>query len=93
MCCSVVILFACVVLLLCDNRDLQGCCVVWCGSAGNNKVVRWWCGVVVSKVINKVWIILLVWIILWIGLWIGWEMRKRLRGLYPMRNSHFSMRF
>ena len=38
--------------------------------AGNNKVVRW-CGggVVTCKVINRVWIILLVWIILWIGLW------------------------
>lgn len=38
---------------------------MWCGSVGNNKVVRW-CGdgVVVCMVVNRVWIILLVWIIL-----------------------------
>ena len=30
-CCSVVILFACCCVVLCDNRDLQGCCVVSCG--------------------------------------------------------------
>ena len=66
-CCSVVVLFACCCVVLCDNRDLQGCCVVWCGSVGNNKVV-WSCGggVVVSKVINRVWIDLLVWMVLWI---------------------------
>ena len=41
---------------------------------------------VVSKVINRVLIVLLVWMVLWIELWIGWEMRKRLRGLYPNQN-------
>lgn len=49
--------------------------VVSCGGAGNNKVVRW-CGdgVVTCKVINRVWIILLVWIILWIRCgWLGSE--------------------
>ena len=55
--------------------------------AGNNKVVGW-CGggVVTCKVINRVWIILLVWIILWMELWMVGKMRKRLRGLYPNQN-------
>ena len=41
-----------------------------CSSVGNNKVVRW-CGggVVTCKVINRVWIILLVWMVLWMELW------------------------
>ena len=37
----------------------------------NNSVSRCSSVSVVSKVINKVWIILLVWMVLWIGLWIG----------------------
>ena len=39
---------------------------MWCGSAGNNKDERCGVSVVACKVINKMWIILLVWIILWI---------------------------
>ena len=54
-CCSVVVLFVCVVLLcvLFEPFKVVGVVVVWC--AGNNKVVRWcggggvcrvvWCGV------------------------------------------------
>ena len=44
--------------------------VVSCGSAGNNKVVRW-CGVsvVIHKVIGRLWMVLLVWMVLWIELW------------------------
>ena len=33
-CCSVVILFVCCCVVLLDNRDLQGRCVVLCGSVG-----------------------------------------------------------
>ena len=67
-CCSVVILFAYVVLLLCDNRDLQGCCVVLCGSAGNNKVVRWCGGVgVVYRAVVVLWT---VWYL------VGWVVDK-----------------
>ena len=50
-------------------------------------------GGVIHKVISKVWIILKVWMVLWIGLWIGWEMRKRLRGLYPIKNADFVIAF
>lgn len=60
-----------------------------CGSAGNNKVVRW-CGggVVTCKVINKVWIILLVWIILWIRCgWLGDE--KTLAWALPNEKRSF----
>ena len=42
-------------------------CVVVCKD--NNKVNRCGVSVVVSKVINRVWIILLVWMVLWIELW------------------------
>ena len=62
--------------------------------AGNNKVVR--CnsvGVVIHKVIGGLWMVLLVWIILWIELWIRWEMRKRLRGFYPVKNAGFVIAF
>ena len=43
-CCSVVILFACCCVVLCDNRDLQGCCVVSCGRC--DKIIRLLGGVV-----------------------------------------------
>ena len=42
-------------------------CVVVCKD--NNKVNRCGVSVVVSKVINGVWIILLVWMVLWMELW------------------------
>ena len=32
--CSVVVLFACCCVVLLDNRDMQGCCVVSCGTMG-----------------------------------------------------------
>ena len=62
-----------------------------CGvvGAGNNKVVRW-CGdgVVTCKVINRVWIILLVWIILWIG-WGWWGDEKTLAWALPNEKRSF----
>lgn len=64
------------------------CCVVlW----ENNKIV-WWCGggVVTCKVINRVWIILLVWIILWIGCgWVGNE-KTITRALPNEKRSFFN---
>ena len=57
-CCSVVVLFVCVVLLcvLFDSFKVVG--VVVCGNAGNNKVVR--CNsvvVVIHKVVGGLWIV------------------------------------
>ena len=56
LCCCIVCV-CCVVL--CDNRDLQGCCVVSCVQVRqNNSVVR--CnsvGVVIHKVVGLLWII------------------------------------
>ena len=65
--CCITILFIYKVLSFVMFKGFKAVGVVVCGSAGNNKVVRW-CGggVVVYKVINRVWIVLLVWIILWI---------------------------
>ena len=69
-CCSIVILLMYKVLSIVLFELFKAIVCVWCGSAGNNKVVRWCSGgVVVCKVINRVLIILLVWIILWIELW------------------------
>ena len=42
-CCSVVVLFVCVVLLCVLFEPFTVMLLLWCGSAGNNKVVRW-CG-------------------------------------------------
>ena len=41
------------------------CGVVACKD--NNKVNRCGVSVVISKVINRVWMVLLVWMVLWIG--------------------------
>ena len=67
MCCSVIILFVCVVLLCVLFEPFKVvvlCRVVVCKD--NNKVNRCGVSVVISKVINRVWIILLVWMVLWI---------------------------
>ena len=63
-CCSVIILFVCVVLLCVLFEPFKVVGVVSCGSAGNNKVVRW-CGVsvVIHKVIGRLWMVLLVWMV------------------------------
>ena len=57
-CCSVVVLFVCVVLLCVLFEGFHGDAVVVCGSAGNNKVVR--CNsivVVIHKVVGGLWIV------------------------------------
>ena len=57
-CCSVVILFVCVVLLCVLFEPFKVVGVVPCGSAGNNKVVR--CssvGVVIHKVVGGLWMV------------------------------------
>ena len=50
-------------------------------------------GIVIHKVISKVWIVLKVWMVLWIELWISWEMRERVRELYPDKNADFVIAF
>ena len=49
-------------------------------------------GIVIHKVIGLLWItfILVGWVVDRVR---GWEMRKRLRGLYPVRNAHFVIAF
>ena len=49
--------------------------------------------VVTCKVINRVWIVLLVWMVLWVRVWIDWEMSERVRELYPMRKPQFVIAF
>ena len=67
-------------------------CSVWCGD--NSKVgVCSSVSVVIHKVISKLLIVLLVWMVLWIELWISWGMRKPSRGIYPVKNAHFTMEF
>lgn len=64
-CYSITILYIYKVLLYVMFEGFKAVGVYGVVGAGNNKVVRW-CGdgVVTCKVINRVWIILLVWIIL-----------------------------
>ena len=59
----------------------------------NNKVIDAGTTELLTGLLIGLRIILLVCIGLWIELWIKWEMRKRLRGLYPVRNAHFSIEF
>ena len=57
-CCSVVVLFVCVVLLCVLFEPFMVVGVVVCGSVGNNKVVR--CNsvvVVIHKVVGGLWIV------------------------------------
>ena len=65
-CYSITILFVCKVLsiVLFEGFKVVGVYGVWCGD--NSKVSRCSVSVVVSKVINRVWIILLVWMVLWV---------------------------
>ena len=69
-CCSIVILFAYKVVCIVMFKGFMAVSVYGVVGAGNNKVV-WWCGggVVTCKVINRVWIILLVWMVLWDRVW------------------------
>ena len=57
-CCNVVILFVCIVLLCVLFEPFKVMLLLWCGSAGNNKVVR--CNsvvVVIHKVVGGLWIV------------------------------------
>lgn len=65
-----------------------------CGSAGNNKVgVCSSVSVVTCKVVGLLWItfILVGWVVDKVV--DGWEVRKRLRGLYPDKNADFVIAF
>ena len=75
-CYSVVVLFACVVLLCVLFEGFKVCWCVWCVQVRqNNSVGR--CnsvGVVIHKVIGGLWMVLLVWMVLWIRCgWLGNE--------------------
>lgn len=64
---------------------------MWCGSVGNNKVVR--CNSVVGvvcRVVVVLWMVLLVWIILWIRCgWLGDE-KTRTRALPNEKRPFFN---
>ena len=66
--------------------------VVWY-YAGNNKVVR--CCSSVGVVVG---LFVVLWTVWYVVGWVvdrvkGWEVRKRFRELYPMRNPHFMIEF
>ena len=68
--CLFVVVLCCLMIETCKAVNVS--CVVVCKD--NNKVNRCGVSVVTCKVINRVWIILLVWIILWIRCgWLGNE--------------------
>lgn len=66
---------------------------VWCGSAGNNKVVRCCGGVVVVCMVVVVLCGRLVFGFGVVDGVRGWEVRERVRTFYPVRNAHFSIEF
>ena len=93
-CCSIVILFIYKVLLDVMFKGFKAivlCCVVACKD--NNKVTSAGTTELLTRLLIGLLIVLLVWMVLWMELWMVGKMRKRLRGLYPMRNSHFTMEF